>query len=348
MAPDFEVIKVLTELLDELNIGESEIKLSHRKLLDGMLEISGVPPEKFRTICSSIDKLDKKSFEQIKNEMVEEKGLTAEVADKIGTLVQKRGPPLELLSELKQDIQFGSSLPLKDALKDLEILFEALEQSECIHRVVFDLSLARGLDYYTGVIFEAIYKGSTQVGSIAAGGRYDNLVGMFCNRQVPAVGVSLRIERVYDIMEEQQRLEKDGNQSIRATETEVLVGICEQGTLGQAANLVNKLWGANIKAEFMVHKKLTKHTDRAKKSRIPLMVIVGDQERRANQVRIKDMQTNKEDLVDRDSVVKEVQRRLKPTKRIWSTCAPQWAIMIFVFFNQDKHTNSSSIVNDVC
>ncbi|KAI3849978.1 hypothetical protein MKW92_018310 [Papaver armeniacum] len=316
MAPDFEVIKVLTELLDELNIGKYEIKLSHRKLLDGMLEICGVPPEKFRTICSSIDKLDKKSFEQVKNEMVEEKGLTAEVADKIGTLVQKRGPPLELLSELKQDIQFGSSLALKDALKDLEILFEALEQSECIHRVVFDLRLARGLDYYTGVIFEAIYLGSTQVGSIAAGGRYDNLVGMFCNRQVPAVGVSLGIERVYDIMEDQQQLEKDGNQSIRATETEVLVSICEEGTLGQAANLVNKLWGANIKAEFM--------------SRIPLMVIVGDQERSANQVIIKDMQSNKEDLVDRDSVVKEVQRRLNPTERIWSTCAMQRAMMIFV------------------
>ncbi|KAI3884227.1 hypothetical protein MKW92_034692 [Papaver armeniacum] len=319
MAPDFEVIKVLTELLDELNIGDYEIKLSHRKLLDGMLEICGVPPEKFRTICSSIDKLDKKSFEQVKNEMVEEKGLTAEVADKIGTLVQKRGPPLELLSELKQDIQFGSSLALKDALKDLEILFEALEQSECIHRVVFDLRLARGLDYYTGVIFEAIYLGSTQVGSIAAGGRYDNLVGMFCNRQVPAVGVSLGIERVYDIMEDQQQLEKDG-----------LVSICEEGTLGQAANLVNKLWGANIKAEFMVHKKLTKHTDRAKKSRIPLMVIVGDQERSANQVIIKDMQSNKQDLVDRDSVVKEVQRRLNPTERIWSTCAMQRAMMIFV------------------
>ncbi|KAI3833309.1 hypothetical protein MKW98_006408 [Papaver atlanticum] len=327
MAPDFEVIKVLTELLDELNIGKYEIKLSHRKLLDGMLEICGIPPEKFRTICSSIDKLDKKTFEQIKIEMVEEKGLTAEVADKICTLVQKRGPPLELLSELKQDSQFVENNG--SALKDLYILFEALEQSECIHRVVFDLSLARGLDYYTGVIFEAIYKGSTQVGSIGAGGRYDNLVGMFCNKQVPAVGVSLGIERVYEIMEDQQ-LEKDGNQ-FRATETEVLVSIYEEGTLSQAAKLVNKLWGANIKAEFMVHKKLTKHTDRAKKSRIPLMVIVGDRERSANQVRIKDMQNNKEDLVDRDSVAKEVQWRLKPTERIWLTRATQWVTMIFVF-----------------
>ncbi|MCL7028260.1 hypothetical protein MKW94_026766 [Papaver nudicaule] len=308
MGPDFEVVKVLTELLDELNIGDYEIKLNHRKLLDGMLEICGVPPEKFRTICSSIDKLDKQPFEEIKKEMVGEKGLTAEVADKIGTLVKKRGHPLELLSELKQDNQFlennGSSL----ALKDLEILFDALEKSKCIHRVVFDLSLARGLDYYTGVIFEAVFRGTTQVGSIAAGGRYDNLIGMFGTKQVPAVGASLGIERVFNIME--QELEKDGNQSIRATETEVLVSIFGED-LGQAAELASEMWGAKIKAEYLVNKRVSKHMDRALESRIPLMVIVGDQERSANQVRIKDMQANEEYLVDRDSVIQEVQRRLK-------------------------------------
>ncbi|XP_070006124.1 histidine--tRNA ligase, cytoplasmic-like [Nicotiana sylvestris] len=90
-------------------------------------------------------------------------------------------------------------------------MFKALERSRCIDRVVFDLSLARGLDYYTGVIFEAIFKGVTQVGSIAAGGRYDNLIGMFGTRQVPAVRISLGIERVLAIMEQVQ---KDKNQEI--------------------------------------------------------------------------------------------------------------------------------------
>jgi histidyl-tRNA synthetase len=70
MEPDFEVIKVLTELLNQLDIGTYEIKLNHRKLLDGMLEICGVPPQKFRTVCSSIDKLDKQTFEQVKKELV--------------------------------------------------------------------------------------------------------------------------------------------------------------------------------------------------------------------------------------------------------------------------------------
>ncbi|KAJ6297195.1 hypothetical protein OIU78_022844, partial [Salix suchowensis] len=163
MGPDFEIVKVLTELLDELNIGDYEVKLNHRKLLDGMLEICGVPPEKFRTICSSIDKLDKQSFEQVKKEMVEEKGLAVETADRIGTFVKEKDSPKELLSKLKQEgSEFLQNASSSRALDELEILFDALERSKCIDKVVFDLSLARGLDYYTGVIFEAVFKGTTQ------------------------------------------------------------------------------------------------------------------------------------------------------------------------------------------
>jgi len=95
---------------------------------------------------------------------VEEKGLAVETAEKIGTFVKKRGPPLELLSELKSiDSQFLENSGSVLALNDLEILFKALERSKCLNKVIFDLSLARGLDYYTGVIFEAVFKGSTQV-----------------------------------------------------------------------------------------------------------------------------------------------------------------------------------------
>ncbi|MCL7038841.1 hypothetical protein MKW94_019043 [Papaver nudicaule] len=303
MGPDFEVILVLTELLDVLNIGDYEIKLNHRKLLDGMLEICGVPPEKFRTICSSIDKLDKESFEKIEAEMVEEKGLTAEVANKIITLVKKRGHPSELLSELKQDNLFLENNASSLALKDLEILFEALESSKCIHKVVFDLSLARGLDYYTGVIFEAVSK-VANVGSIAAGGRYDNLIGSLGTKQVPSVGVSLGIERVFDVMEAQHR------GIDRATETQVLISILGD-SLGEAAELVPQMRLAKIKVEFCVNKKIKKHIDLALNSKIPFMVIIGDRERSANQVRIKDMQAETEDLVDRAGVVEELQRRLK-------------------------------------
>ncbi|KAL1539316.1 histidine--tRNA ligase [Salvia divinorum] len=305
MLPDFEVIKILTELLDELAIGDYEVKLNHRKLLDGMLAICGVPQEKFRTICSSIDKLDKQTFEQVKKEMVEEKGLTEETANKIGSFVKNRGSPMELLSKLKQEgSEFLSNSEAELALNELEILFKALLKSKCINKVVFDLSLARGLDYYTGVIFETVFKGGAQVGSIAAGGRYDNLIGMFGTKQVPAVGVSLGIERVFAIMEQ---LQKD--QEIRATETQVLVSILGDD-ISLGAELASELWDAKLKAEVMVNKRVIKHIDRARGSKIPYMVIVGDQELIKGVVKLKDVAAATEDEVPRTGIVTELQRRL--------------------------------------
>ncbi|XP_068648365.1 histidine--tRNA ligase, cytoplasmic-like isoform X2 [Aristolochia californica] len=313
MEADFEVIKVLTELLDELKIGDYEIKLNHRKLLDGMFAICGVPAEKFRTVCSSIDKLDKLSFEQVKGELIYEKGLAVETVERIGSLVKKRGSPLEILSDLR-----GDGSPFLDnegsvkALKELGILFGALESSNCIDKVTFDLSLARGLDYYTGVIFEAIFRGTTQVGSIAAGGRYDNLVKMFgAKEEIPAVGISLGIERVFTIMEEQ--LAKDNSQVIRATETQtmvVFVGKKGDELTSHAAKLVSELWKVNIKAEYAITNKVMKQIDRAKQSGIPFMVIVGETELRDGVANVKEIAVNKEEAVPRDQVVQELQRRL--------------------------------------
>ncbi|XP_002525505.2 histidine--tRNA ligase, cytoplasmic [Ricinus communis] len=306
MGPDFEIVKILTELLDELNIGEYKVKLNHRKLLDGMLEICGVPPEKFRTICSSVDKLDKQSFSQVKKEMVEEKGLSVETADKIGTFVKESGHPKELLSKLKQEgSEFLGNASSRRALDELEILFDALEKSKCIDKVVFDLSLARGLDYYTGVIFEAVFKGKTQVGSIAAGGRYDNLIGMFGTKQVPAVGVSLGIERVFTIMEEDQ------NQTSRPTETQVLLSILgDKSKLPLAAELAGELWNAKLKAEYTVSTRFSKHIDRAKESKIPIMVLVGDKELEKGIVKIKNLETTVEKEVPRSNFVEELKLEL--------------------------------------
>lgn len=311
MAPDFEVVRILTELLDELNIGDFEVKLNHRKLLDGMMQICGVPPEKFRTICSSIDKLDKQSFEQIRKEMVEEKGLTAETADRIGTFVKEKGHPLTLLSKLKQEgSAFLENAGSVDALNDLEILFRALDKSKRLDKVVFDLSLARGLDYYTGVIFEAVFKGGAQVGSIAAGGRYDNLIGMFGSKQVPAVGVSLGIERVFAIMEQQQ---KDQNQMARPTKTEVLVSILGNDVT-LAGELAGELWDAGVKAEFLVNKRRPKHFDYAKESRIPWMILVGEQEIKEGTVQLKSLESGNDVNINipRENFVEELRKRLNP------------------------------------
>ncbi|WJX42680.1 histidine--tRNA ligase [Trifolium repens] len=306
MAPDFEVVRILTELLEELEIWDFEIKLNHRKLLDGMMQICGVPPEKFRTICSSIDKLDKQPFEQIRKEMVDEKGLTAETADRIGTFVKEKGHPLTLLSKLKQEgSAFIENAGSVDALNDLEILFNALDGSKRLDKVVFDLSLARGLDYYTGVIFEAVFKGGAQVGSIAAGGRYDNLIGMFGSKQVPAVGVSLGIERVFVIMEQ--------NQTARPTNTKVLVSILGND-VRLAGELAGELWDARVKAEFLVNKRIQKHFDYATKERIFWMILVDEKQIKDGTVQLKRLEAGKFVNISnppRENFVEELKKWLK-------------------------------------
>jgi histidyl-tRNA synthetase len=204
MVPDSEAVCVVCEILNGLPIGDFAIKLNHRCLLDAILDICGVPADKFRTICSAVDKLDKEPWEAVKREMVEDKGLKPEVADKIGTFVLEKGEPWTLYTQLMESNKFGNHKGALQAMEDLRILFEYLEAMDKLKFVSFDLSLARGLDYYTGVIYEAVcMSGNTQVGSIGGGGRYDNLVSMFqeAGKVTPCVGVSVGIERVFTLME---------------------------------------------------------------------------------------------------------------------------------------------------
>lgn len=156
MVADAEVLAVAIEILSELPIGNFLVKLNHRKLLDGIFDMCGVPAEKFRPICSAVDKLDKTPWELVKKEMVEEKGLDATVADKIGEFVLYNGPPMELWNRLNDLKAFGSHPDALAGMAELQTLFGYLEALGCIQYVSFDLSLARGLDYYTGAIYVRI------------------------------------------------------------------------------------------------------------------------------------------------------------------------------------------------
>lgn len=202
MIPDSDVLKVVTEILTDLKIGAFVVKLNHRIFLDAMMEICGVPASKFRTICSAIDKLDKETWDTVKDEMVYQKGLDASVAEKIGEYVREdrlfvklKSDPIKVLQLLKELPEFSMHAKAKVAFAELDLLFRYLDAMKCLHLIHFDLSLARGLDYYTGVIYEAVLTEApyNRVGSIAAGGRYDGLIGRFSGSDVPAVGVSVGI-----------------------------------------------------------------------------------------------------------------------------------------------------------
>lgn len=202
MMPDAEILKVVTEILSGLKIGNFTIKVNHRKLLDAMIDLSGCEKRRFKAICSSIDKLDKEPWEKVREELINQKGISEASTAKLGEFVKFKGSPKELLKELIEKNVFEGSEGGKEGLKEMEVLFNYCEAMNCLSNIVFDFSLARGLDYYTGLIYEAVLTDTDRVGSIAGGGRYDGLVGMFSGKPIPAAGVSIGIERVFSILEE--------------------------------------------------------------------------------------------------------------------------------------------------
>jgi histidyl-tRNA synthetase len=160
MLPDAECVKILDEILKALDIGEFQIKINHRKILDGVFEMCGVPADKFRTICSSVDKLDKTLWEDVRTEMIDEKGLSPEVADAIGKQVRTSGTPTEVITRLKEKEDFMKNKNAKDGLESMELLVKYCTLMGINESILnFDLSLARGLDYYTGIIYEGVLLG---------------------------------------------------------------------------------------------------------------------------------------------------------------------------------------------
>ncbi|KAF8060498.1 histidine--tRNA ligase [Scenedesmus sp. PABB004] len=288
MVPDAEVLAVVVEILTSLRLGPFTVKLNHRRLLDAMLAIAGVPPQKFRPICSAIDKLDKEPWPVVRAEMVEEKGLPGDVADAIGQFVVLKGAPRELLAALTAPGHPLAAHPdSAAALSELRSLFDFLDALGALGPISFDLSLARGLDYYTGVIYEAVLDGGN-VGSIAAGGRYDKLVGMFSGKDVPAVGVSIGIERVFTIMEAQERARAaESGAAIRATATQVLVASIGNGMQAKRMAVASRLWAAGIAAEFgfKPNPKMGDQLGYALEQGIPFLVLFGEDELAAGQAR---------------------------------------------------------------
>lgn len=319
MIPDAEVLKVIYDILTDLNIGNFVIKFNHRGLLDGIFEICGVPQEKFRAICSAVDKLDKTPWEEVRKEMIETKGLDPVIADKIGHYVKLSGRR-ELVDSLMKDSKLISCSSAKAALEQLTILFRYLDIFCVSDKISFDLSLARGLDYYTGMIFEATLASSEGVGSIAGGGRYDNLVGMFNpSNPIPCVGFSVGVERIFSILEAKLNSQTDSSCSIRTNPVDVLVASISssQENLEERMKIVTELWNAGIRSEiqYKLKVKLLDSYSYCESRKIPFLVFFGEDELQIGQVRIKDT-SNRDDkgtLVPREHLIPELKKRLSKT-----------------------------------
>ncbi|KAL7632143.1 UNVERIFIED_CONTAM: hypothetical protein RMT77_017547 [Armadillidium vulgare] len=315
MVPDAECIHLTHQILTRLDLGHFTIKVNHRKVLDGVFASCGVSTEKFRTICSAVDKLDKMTWEEVKKEMVEEKGLDESMADKIGEYVKMNGRE-DLILRLQKDTALSKSKVAQEGLADLSLLFEYIKCLNCDSNVVFDMSLARGLDYYTGVIYEAIltenHSPDGSVGSVVGGGRYDNLVGMFDpkNKTVPCVGVSFGIERLFAI---QERKQKANEGKIRSSHTQVMVASPCKGMLQDRLRLLSLLHSKKICAEtsYKNNPKLLNQLQYAEENQIPLVILVGESEIKEGVIKIRVTETREEVTVKKEEMVDEIRKRLK-------------------------------------
>jgi len=157
MVPDAEIIRISSEVFDGLGWKDTyTIKLNHRKILDGIFQVCGVPEDKIRTISSAVDKLDKVPWADVRKEMTEEKGLEGDIADRIGEWVVLKGRR-DLLEKLQNDEGLAANENMKQGMADLGLMFDYLDHFQVLDKVSFDLSLARGLDYVSFPLLSRLF-----------------------------------------------------------------------------------------------------------------------------------------------------------------------------------------------
>jgi histidyl-tRNA synthetase len=274
--------------------------------------------------------------------MIDEKGLSPESADQIGEYVRLSGG-LELIEKLLIDEKLKNVKSAVAGLQGMKTLVTYCNLFGVGKEVLFDLSLARGLDYYTGVIYEAVLKGepvvddskeTTTVGSVAGGGRYDNLVGMFDpkSKQVPCVGVSIGVERIFAVLEAKYAAE---GIKMRTTDVEVYVASAHKGLHERRLEILNDLWNGGIKVndterapfqefvffnQFTIHfqaehsyklnPKLLAQLQYCEENQIPFAIILGDSELERGVVKLREISTRKEDEIKREFLTEELNQRI--------------------------------------
>jgi histidyl-tRNA synthetase len=198
---ELELVLIYHEVFTKLKIKNYELRINHRKVLTALAELCG-GTEKMNDIAIAIDKLDKIGAGKVKEELKQKKFSEPQIVI-IEKYLSISGSKEEKLNKLNQLI--GSTESGKKGIEDIEFLVSFLSKSEIESlksKIIIDPTLARGLNYYTGIIFEAKAPEEIKMGSIGGGGRYDDLTGLFGVPDIPGVGISLGVDRIYDVMEE--------------------------------------------------------------------------------------------------------------------------------------------------
>ena len=277
-----ELVKIYDEVFAKLGINVT-ININNRKILEGIAEAAGIS-DKMTDMTVAIDKLDKIGMEGVRNEMAE-RGIGQESIDLIEEVLK-----VQTFEDLKPF--FTQSEIGQKGIKELEEVFEFLRYSEQQNAVAFDVTLARGLSYYTGCIFE-VAANDVKMGSIGGGGRYDDLTGMFGLKDVSGVGVSFGAERIYDVMEELNLFPQDDKQNLK-----LLFVTFDKESFMFAYKALIQVRQAGINAELYPEPvKMKKQMKYANARNVPYVALIGSHELENSVITIKDMTTGSQNTL---------------------------------------------------
>jgi histidyl-tRNA synthetase len=276
LAYEAELAQIYDEVFGQLKL-PVVIKVNNRKILAGIAQVAGIE-NLLVDMTVAIDKLDKIGMEGVQKEM-SERGISAVAIEKISAMLE--ADTIDVLRPWLADSEIG-----RLGLQELETFFTYFNTGQPINEVKFDITLARGLGYYTGCIFEVQAKG-VQMGSIGGGGRYDNLTGVFGLKGISGVGISFGAERIYDVLEELQLFPPDTANTLK-----VLLVAFDDASHLYAFRQLQQLRAAGINSDLYPEPtKLKKQMQYANDRKVPYVIVIGDEEMNSGQLTLKYMQT---------------------------------------------------------
>jgi histidyl-tRNA synthetase len=297
---ELELIQIIDEVFDALDL-KVVIKLNNRKVLAGIMEVIG-EPDRMTDMTVAIDKLEKMGMEKVKTEL-EQKGLNPEAIEKLEPVLKMKGSTGEKLGFLESFLE--SSEAGLSGLSELRKLFAYLELTTPLAALEFDLTLARGLNYYTGSIIE-VKSAEMEIGSICGGGRYDDLTGIFGLEGVSGVGVSFGADRIYDVLLQLGRFPERSELDT----TLLFVNFGEQ-EVEAILPILSRLREHGIASEIYPDQvKMKKQMNYANSRNIPYVALVGEQEVKDGMITLKDMESGNQEKLSPDQLVE----RLAPAK----------------------------------
>jgi len=304
MLCEVELLNMAKEILESIGFTDFYIQLNNRKILEALVRCAGIPEGKKLDVFRALDKLNKIGFEGVKQEFLN-RGLSYEDYENFMDYILTKGTNYQKIDEMKNLLK-KDKLGI-EGINELSYILEFAKDVSLDQRIIIDYTLVRGLDYYTGPIYEIKIKKGEQVGSISGGGRYDQLIELFGGKPTPAVGISFGIERIIDLIENDTILSKryKGNPPL------VFVIYMGPELINQAFKIVETIRKERVSADMdLMGRSFKKQIQYANKKGYPYVLFVGENEIRNNIYRLKNMKTGEQI----DIKIEELVNKLKEVK----------------------------------